>query len=133
MAFIFFLVDTLVLALMILDTLSLLVQIKKTNKSETQDYIRVIFTWIFVLAVRSLTTCSCTGLIANFIKLLGMVAKIYLAVPLLGGSNKLYDFLITQNKGVEYYQKALEIVKAYTMPAAPAAEAKVEENKTNSQ
>ena len=129
MAFIFCLVDTLVLALMTLDNLSLLVQIRKTNKSETQDYTRVIFTWIFVLVVRSLTTCSCTGLIANFIKLLGMVAKIYLAVPLFGGSNKLYDILITQNKGVEYYQKAVELVKAYTMPAAPVAE-KVEENKS---
>ena len=133
MAFIFFLVDTLVLALMTLDTLSLLVQLRKTNKCDSQDYTRVIFTWIFVLTVRALTTCSCTGLIANFFKLLGMVAKLYLAVPLLGGSNKLYDILITQNKGAEYYQKAIELVKTYTMPAAPVAEAKVEESKTASQ
>ena len=33
------------------------------------------------------------------------------------------------NKGVEYYQKAVELVKAHTMPAAPVAE-KVEENKS---
>lgn len=124
MAFLFFIVDLLVLALMTLDTLSLLMQLRKKNMCEAKDYTRVIFTWIFVLTVRSLTCCSCTGLIANFFKLLGTVAKVYLAVPLLGGSNKLYDILITQNKGAEFYQKAVEIVKAYTMPAAPAAEQK---------
>ena len=69
-----------------------------------------------------MTCCSCTGLIANFFKLIGTVAKIYLAIPLLGGTNKLYDFLITQNKGEEYYNKAVEVIKTYTMAAPAPAE-----------
>lgn len=127
MAFLFFVVDLLVLALMTLDTLILLNQLRKKNMCDADDYKRVIFTWIFVLTVRSLTCCSCTGIIATFVKLLGTVAKIYLAIPLLGGSNKFYDFLITQNKGAEYYNKAVEVIKTYTMAApAPAAEQKKE-------
>lgn len=126
MAFIFFFVDLIVLAFMSLDTLILLNQLRKKDMCDADDYKRVIFTWIFVLTVRSLTCCSCTGLIANFFKLIGTVAKIYLAIPLLGGTNKLYDFLITQNKGEEYYNKAVEVIKTYTMAAPAPAEQKTE-------
>ena len=126
MAFIFFFVDLIVLAFMSLDTLILLNQLRKKDMCDADDYKRVIFTWIFVLTVRSLTCCSCTGLIANFFKLIGTVAKIYLAIPLLGGTNKLYDFLITQNKGEEYYNKAVEVIKTYTMAAPEKKKKKTE-------
>lgn len=122
MVFLFCLVDFLVLALMSLDTLSLLNQMKKKGQTDQQDYTRVIFTWIFVLTVRCLTCCSCTGSVANFFKLLGMVAKVYLALPILGGTNTVYDFLIEKGNGAKYFNKAVELVKTYTMPPAPVVE-----------
>lgn len=124
MAFLFCLIDFLVLGLMSLDTLSLLNQIRKKGQTDKQDYTRVIFTWIFVLTIRFLTCCSCTGLIANFFKLLGTVAKVYLALPILRGTNTVYDFLIEKKNGEKYMNKAIEIFKTYAMPPAPAVEEK---------
>lgn len=98
MALLFGLLDLVLLGLVALDTLGFLVQLRKRPESaDINDYKRLCFTWVFLLAIRSITCCSCSGILGNFICMLSLLAKAYVSIPMLRGTDKLYNILIEQN------------------------------------
>lgn len=119
MSFIFCLIDLVLISVITLDTLGLINQLRKTSHCDLKDYTRVCFTWIFFLFVSSITNCNCQGFCTKVWSFLGLALRIYIAIPLLGGTLKLHHFLIEQNKGVEYAKKAVDVIKSTTGLGAP--------------
>lgn len=119
--FLFCLIDKILIVLLALDTLGLCQQIRKSKNVDEKDYSRVCFTWIFFFAIRALTCCSCKGFLATVFQLIGLAGKVFVSIPLLGGTNKIYTLLVEQNKGAEYLQKGIDFIKAKISPPAPSA------------
>jgi hypothetical protein len=117
MAFLLNLVELLLLVLVSLDTLGFIYQNRKNQGASNQrDWLRICYTWVFFLILRSLTCYSSTGYIANFISMLTLLGKIYISVPLLNGTEKLYTLLIEQNAAAHYVRVVVEMVKQKMNP-----------------
>jgi phage-related holin len=122
MSFLFGAVDFLLTVILTLDTLSLLNQLRKTNKCDKNDYKRVCFTWIFFLLLKSLTCCSCKkGFLSTMCQFLGLLAKAFIVIPLLNGTNMIYDYCIEKGKVQEMAKKGIDFVKSKISGAAPSA------------
>jgi len=122
MSFLFGLFDFLLTVILTLDTLSLLNQLKKNNSCDPKDYKRVCFTWIFFLLLKSLTSCNCKqGFLCTAYQFLALCAKAYIVIPLLNGTNTIYNYCIEQGKIQEFAKKGIDFVKSKISGAAPAA------------
>lgn len=123
MSFLLCFTDFVLMSLIMLDTLSLVNYIRKTASCDKKDYTRVCFTWIFFFMISSLTSCSCTGYLGKMYRFLGLALRVYISIPILGGSYNLYHFLIEENKGMEYAKKAVNMIKSTTgMSSSQAGE-----------
>jgi len=123
MSFLFGLFDFLLTVILTLDTISLLNQLKKSNTCDSKDYKRVCFTWIFFLLIKSLTCCNCKqGFLCTACKFLLLCAKAYIVIPLINGTNTIYDFCIEKGKIQEFAKKGIDFVKSKISGAAPAAD-----------
>jgi hypothetical protein len=117
MAFLFGLIEIILLAIVVLDTLGFLIQNKrKPDDSNPHDYNRLIFTWTFFFVFKALTCCSGSGLISGFFALLGLLAKAYISIPLLGGTQKLYDVLVRDNSFGIAAKKYIHLIKEKLNP-----------------
>ena len=110
MSFFFGLLDTLLTAILLFDTLGLIYQFRKSSV-EPKEYTRVCFSWIFFLTIGTLFSCSWKGFFGTLIRLIIFCAKAFVVIPLLGGTNKIYKYLIEDGNGEMYYNKVLNIVK----------------------
>ena len=112
MSFLLALVDLLLLTVVLYDTLGFIAHNRKDpQNSNQQDYSRICFTWIFYLAVRSVVCSSCTGYMGSFLYLLSIVFKAYISLPVLHGTEKLYNVLIEQNVLRGYFEKLSTTIK----------------------
>jgi hypothetical protein len=117
MAFLFGLIEILLLSIVILDTLGFIIQNKRNpNNSNPRDYNRLIFTWTFFLAIKAMTCCSSGGILGNFVGMLGLLAKAYISIPLLGGTEKLYDLLVENNYFGNTIKKYVSAIKSRLNP-----------------
>ena len=110
MSFFFGLLDTLLTAILLFDTLGLIYQFRKSSV-EPKEYIRVCFSWILFLSIGTLFSCYLKGFFGTLIRLIIFCAKAFVVIPLLGGTNKIYKYLIEDGNGEMYYNKVLNIVK----------------------
>ena len=123
MSFLFVLFDFLLTVILTLDTIRLLNQLKKNNTCDSKDYKRVCFTWIFFLLIKSLTCCNCKqGFLCTACKFLLLCAKAYIVIPLINGTNTIYDYCIEKGKIQEFAKKGIDFVKSKISGAAPAAD-----------
>lgn len=122
MSFVIYLVDFVLMSVIILDTLGLVNLLRKTSSCEIKDYTRVCFTWIFFLVISLLTTCSSTGNLARLFDLFGLALRICISIPFLNGAEKIYHFLIEENKGMEYAKKGASFIQSFTGMSATKAE-----------
>ena len=122
MSFLFGLFDFLLTVILTLDTLSLLNQLKKNKSCDQKDYKRVCFTWIFYLSLKSITCCNCKqGFLCTVYQFLVLCAKIYIVIPLINGTNTIYNYCIEQGKIQEFAKKGVDFIKSKISGAAPAA------------
>ena len=110
MSFFFGLLDTLLTAILLFDTLGLIYQFRKSSV-EPKEYIRVCFSWILFLSIGTLFSCNWKGFFGTLFRLIIFCAKAFVVIPLLGGTNKIYKYLIEDGNGEMYYNKVLNIVK----------------------
>ena len=110
MSFFFGLLDTLLTAILLFDTLGLIYQFRKSSV-EPKEYIRVCFSWILFLSIGTLFSCNWKGFFGTLIRLIIFCAKAFVVIPLLGGTNKIYKYLIEDGNGEMYYNKVLNIIK----------------------
>ena len=90
MSFLYGLIDILLTSLITLDTLGLVGQFRNKKSTDIRDYTRVCFTWIFYLTLKSFTPNVGEGTMGKIIGILFLLAKIFVTIPLLGGTMLIY-------------------------------------------
>ena len=115
MSFLYGLVDLLLTALITLDTLGLVGQYNQKKSPESKDYVRVCFTWIFFLTLKSFTPTAGEGFFIKLIRILFLLGKVFVILPLLGGTMMIY------NKAPEVIKKGVDFAKS-KIGAAPVVE-----------
>ena len=113
MSFLFGLCDFLLAGIMLFDTLGLIYQFRKDPSSVNEkEYVRICFSWILFLGIWTLFSCSWKGFFGTLIRLIFLVAKMFVTIPKLGGTNKIHKFLVDDGNGEEYFKKVVELVKS---------------------
>ena len=112
MSFIFSLFDVVLTTIMLFDTLGIIYQFRKEGNVDSKEYRRLCFSWIFFLAISSLFSCSWKGFFGTLIRLIILAAKIYVTIPILGGTLKIHKFLIEDGNAEKYYNQVVGIVKS---------------------
>jgi hypothetical protein len=103
MAFLFNVIELVLLGIVALDTLGYIAENRKHPVSRNQqDYLRLCYTWVFFFALRALPCFSWLGFIGSIIGMLQLMAKVYISIPALGGTEKMYRILIEENMGKHY-------------------------------
>ena len=125
MSFVLCLIDTILLTLHMLITLGLLNKFRKTKTCKSDDYKSVCLSWILYFSLNPLTKCPCKGILAGLLRLIGMLGKIYVIIPLFRGSLKIYDIFVKKGMAKIIYEIVLNKVQNCVAPK-PA----VEEQKT---
>jgi hypothetical protein len=112
MAFLFSLVELLLLGVVALDTLGFVYhQRKNPDSANIRDYRRLIFTWVFFFALRAVQCSHCLGFLSGIVDLLSLVAKAYISIPLLKGTDTLFKLLVEDNLAGAYLHRIGAIFK----------------------
>ena len=113
MTFVFCVFDILLTTIMLFDTLGLIYQFRKSEESVChKDYIRICFSWILYLTISNLFSCSRKGFLGTLIRLIILLAKIFVTIPKIGGTNTIFKYLIEDKKAEEFYNKISELAKS---------------------
>jgi hypothetical protein len=114
MSFLLQLAEFVLLSIVTLDTLGFIAELRKNSaKTDKRDYVRVCFTWVFLLALRSLACgLCCCGYFGGLFKMLFFGGKVYVSVPAIGGTETLYNLLVEQNVLKEYFTQAVQLVNS---------------------
>lgn len=112
MTFFFNFVEIILLSIICIDTLGFLGESRKGSKANLRDFHRICFTWIFFLIFRSISCSTCSGIIGHFYGMLMLLAKVYVAIPLLGGTQKLYDMVVEKNMIPSYIKEMFAKIKS---------------------
>ena len=112
MTFFFSLLDVILTTVLLFDTLGLAYQFRNEGQCDPKEYVRVCLSWIFFLTICSLLSCNKKGFFGLLIRLFIFVAKAFFALPILGGTLKVYKFLIEDGNAEKYYEKVVGIVKS---------------------
>lgn len=107
-------VEFLLMVILAIDTLGFIVQNRKnTGNTSQQDYLRTCFNWVFFLTLNSLT-CSSGGYIAGIFNFFLFLVKVYVSIPMLRGTEKLYTLLIEENAAKHYFAMIANMIKEKT-------------------
>ncbi len=104
------LLDLVVTAVIALDTIGFLVNLRKNKVSESKDFYRLTFTWIVFMVLKSLS-CGCSGTLGFLWNSAIVGLKTFVAIPKTGGAEKLNAVLVEQNLALQYAKLAVDIVK----------------------
>ena len=113
MSFVFGLLDMLLTAVMLFDTLGLIYQFRKSSV-DPKEYVRVCFSWILFLTISTLFSCSWKGFFGTLIRLIIFLAKAAVTIPLLGGTMKIHKYLIIDGNAEKYINLVYEKIKSAT-------------------
>ena len=113
MSFVFGLLDMLLIAVMLFDTLGLIYQFRKSSVDQ-KEYVRVCFSWILFLTISTLFSCSWKGFFGTLIRLIIFLAKAAVTIPLLGGTMKIHKYLIIDGNAEKYINLVYEKIKSAT-------------------
>ena len=111
MSFIFGLLHAILTSIILFDTLGIIYQFRKSFVREN-EFKRVWVSWLLFLSISSIPPCSKKGFIGTLVRLIILSAKAYVTIPILGGSLKIYKYLIEDKKAVQYYDYSFEIIKS---------------------
>lgn len=112
MSFVFGLLDFVLTAVLLFDTLGLIYQFRKGMSVEPKEYVRICFSWILFLTISSLFSCERKGFFGTLIRLIIFGSKVFVTIPLLGGTMKIHKYLIDDGNADKYIQKASEFIKS---------------------
>ena len=112
MTFFFRFLDVLLTTILLFDTLGLAYQIRKEGNCDSKEYVRVCLTWILFLTLFSLLSCEKEGFFGIILRLLIFCVKAYVALPILGGTLKVYKFLVEDRNAELYYKKISDLIKS---------------------
>jgi hypothetical protein len=106
MAIVVFVLDLLINALVVVDTLGLVVATRKNPDAvNTHDMERVCFTWICFAILTPMLCCTC-GIIGTILSFIAIVAKLWIGLPKLGGSETIYKMVYAG--GLNHYVRSIQ-------------------------
>ena len=113
MSFLVNLFDIVLTLILLFDTLGMIYQFRKYEESvEPKEFVRICFSWILFLTICSLFSCESQGFFGALIRLIIVLAKVYVTIPIFGGAMKIHKFLIDDDKAIEYYNKAYKFIES---------------------
>ena len=110
MTFFFGLVDILLSTVLLFDTLGLAYQFRIKNTCNEKEYLRVCLSWILFLTISNLFTCEKKGFFGAIIRFIILFAKLYVVLPILGGTLKLYKYFIEDKNAEKLFNKIKSII-----------------------
>ena len=112
MPFILNLLDIVLTSVLLFDTLGMIYQFRKHEESvKHKEFVRICFSWILFLTICSLFSCKRKGFFGTLIRLIIVASKVYVTIPLFGGSMKIHKYLIDDGKAIEFYNRSYEFIK----------------------
>ena len=108
MTLFFGILDTLLSTIMLFDTLGLVYQFRKNNTCEEKEYIRVCLSWILFLTINNFFSCEKKGFFGSMVRLTIFFAKLFVVLPILGGTLKFHKYFIEEKNAEKWY----ELIKA---------------------
>ena len=99
--------DLLLTIILLFDTLGLAYQFRTKNTCDDKEYLRVCLSWILFLSISNLFSCEATGFFGTVFRLIIFLSKLFVVIPILGGTIKVYQFLVEERRA----EKWLELIK----------------------
>ena len=112
MSFVFGLLDFVLTAVLLFDTLGLIYQFRKQMSVQPKEYVRICFSWILFLTICSLFSCEKKGFFGTLIRLIIFASKAFVTLPILGGTMKVHKYLIKDGNADKYISKVSEFIKS---------------------
>ena len=112
MSFVFGLLDFVLTAVLLFDTLGLIYQFRKSMSVTPKEYVRICFSWILFLTIGSLFSCERKGFFGTLIRLIIFASKAFVTLPILGGTMKVHKYLIDDGNADKYINKVTEFIKS---------------------
>ena len=112
MSFVFGLLDFVLTAVLLFDTLGLIYQFRKQMSVDPKEYVRICFSWILFLTICSLFSCERKGFFGTLIRLIIFASKAFVTLPILGGTMKVHKYLIDDGNADKYINKVSEFIKS---------------------
>ena len=112
MSFVFGLLDFVLTAVLLFDTLGLIYQFRKSMSVSPKEYVRICFSWILFLTIGSLFSCERKGFFGTLIRLIIFASKAFVTLPILGGTMKVHKYLIDDGNADKYINKVTEFIKS---------------------
>ena len=107
MTLFFGILDLLLTTILLFDTLGLAYQFRTKNTCEDKEYIRVCLSWILFLSISNLFSCETKGFFGTVFRIIIFLSKLFVVLPILGGTLKIYKFLIEEQRA----EKWIELIK----------------------
>ena len=104
MTLFFGILDTLLSTIMLFDTLGLVYQFRKNNKCEEKEYIRDCLSWILFLTINNFFSCEKRGFFGSMIRLTIFLAKLFVVLPILGGTLRFHKYFIVDKNAEKWCQ-----------------------------
>ena len=104
MTLFFGILDTLLSIIMLFDTLGLVYQFRKNNTCEEKEYIRVCLSWILFLTINNFFSCEKRGFFGSMIRLTIFLAKLFVVLPILGGTLRFHKYFIMDKNAEKWCQ-----------------------------
>ena len=99
--------DLLLTIILLFDTLGLAYQFRTKNTCDDKEYLRVCLSWILFLSISNLFSCEARGFFGTVFRLIIFLSKLFVVIPILGGTIKVYQFLVEERRA----EKWLELIK----------------------
>ena len=112
MSFVFGLLDLVLTLVLLFDTLGLIYQFRKSMSVDPKEYVRICFSWILFLTISSLFSCERKGFFGTLIRLIIFGSKVFVTIPLLGGTMKIHKYLIDDGNAEKYIKKATDFINS---------------------
>ena len=112
MSFVFGLLDFVLTAVLLFDTLGLIYQFRTSKSVESEDYVRICFSWILFLTISSLFSCERKGFFGTLIRLIIFASKAFVTLPILGGTMKIHHYLINERNAEKYIKKVTDFINS---------------------
>ena len=107
MTLFFGILDVLLTTILLFDTLGLAYQFRTKNTCDDKEYLRVCLSWILFLSISNLFSCETKGFFGTVFRLIIFLSKLFVVIPILGGTIKVYQFLVEERRA----EKWLELIK----------------------
>ena len=98
MSIIFSIFDIILTFIMLYDSLGLVYQFRRNIEIQKKDYYRICFSWVLFLTICKIFTCDKEGKLGSIIRIIILVLKLFVAIPIFKGTMIIYSKIIENGK-----------------------------------